>query len=201
MYGGEGDGGARGRAQAADDGALSLKCKAMCTALVLIDLINDLIHPAGAMPTCATEVEQRRVLPAANGALGAARHHGWRTLLVKVGFSAGYPELPTHAPIFGRAKERGALRLGQWGTEFHAELAVDPVDLVLVNHRLSPFHGTALDTVLRARGIERLLLGGVRTAWALQAAAREGHDRSIDQLSRLASVVRVADLAGLAAPC
>jgi nicotinamidase-related amidase len=194
----------------------------MRTALVLIDLINDLIHPDGAMPTCAAEVERRRVLPAANQALERARSLGWPTILVKVGFRAGYPELPAHAPIFGQARELGALRLGQWGTEFHAALAVKPGDLVLVKHRLSPFCGTALATLLRAGGIERLLLGGVSTAWALQAAAREAHDRdfqvvlvedacaaaspheheqAIGQLSRLATVVRAADLAELPGSC
>ncbi len=188
----------------------------MRTALVLIDLINDLIHPDGAMPTCAAEVQRRGVLGAANQALEGARVRGWPTLLVKVAFRDGYPELPAHAPILGRARELGALRLGQWGTEFHADLAVQPGDSVLVKHRLSPFHGTALATLLRAAGIERLLLGGVSTAWALQAAAREAHDRdfhvelvedacaaatpqehdhSIGQLSRLATVMRAADLA------
>lgn len=194
----------------------------MRTALVLIDLINDLIHPDGALPTCAAEVERRRVLVAANRSLELARARGWPTILVKVGFRAGYSELPAHAPLLGRARELGALRLGQWGKEFHAELAVEPGDPVLVKHRLSPFHGTALATLLRAAGIERLLLGGVSTAWALQAAAREAHDRdfhvvlledacaaasaqehdqAIGQLSRLATVVRAADLAGLSDPC
>jgi nicotinamidase-related amidase len=194
----------------------------MRTALVLIDLINDLIHPDGAMPTCAAEVERRGVLAAANRALAVARHRGWPTLLVKVAFRAGYPELPAHAPFLGRARELGALRLGQWGTEFHADLALQPGDPVLVKHRISPFHGTALATLLRAAGIERLLLGGVSTAWALQAAVREAHDRdfrvvlvedacaaataeeherSIAQLSRLATVVRGVDLAGLDDPC
>ncbi len=193
----------------------------MRTALVLIDLINDLIHPDGAMPTCAAEVQRRGVLSAANQALEGARVRGWPTVLVKVGFRAGYPELPAHAPILGRARQLGALRLGQWGTEFHADLAVEPGDPVLVKHRLSPFHGTALATLLRAAGIERLLLGGVSTAWALQAAAREAHDRdfhvvlvedacaaaspqehqvSIAQLSRLAAVVQAADLARLSDP-
>ena len=90
-----------------------------------------------------------------------------------------------------------------------------------MKHRLSPFHGTALATLLRAAGIGRLLLGGVSTAWALQAAAREahdrdchvvmvedactaasaqGHDEAIGQLSRLATLVRGADLAGLSDP-
>lgn len=194
----------------------------MRTALVVIDLINDLVHPDGAMPTCAAEVQRRGVLAAANQALAVARRRGWPTLLVKVAFRAGYPELPAHAPLLGRARELGALRLDHWGTTFHADLAVEPGDPVLVKHRISPFHGTALATLLRAGGIERLLLAGVSTAWALQAAAREAHDRdfrvvlvedacaaatpgehdqSIGQLSRLAAVLRAADLAGLDDPC
>lgn len=188
----------------------------MRTALVLVDLINDLIHPDGAMPTCAAEVQRRGVLAAANRALEVARRRDWPVLLVKVAFRAGYPELPAHAPFLGRARELGGLRLGQWGTIFHADLALQPGDPVLVKHRISPFHGTALDTLLRAAAIERLLLGGVSTAWALQAAVREAHDRdyrvvlvedacaaataeehgrAIGQLSRLATVRRAADLA------
>ena len=112
---------------------------------------------------------------------------------MKVAFRAGYPELPAYAPLLGRARELGALRLGQWGTEFHADLAVQPGDPVLVKHRLSPFHGTALATLLRAAGIERLLLGGVSTAWALQAAAREAHDRDFQ-------VVLVEDACAAASP-
>ena len=139
-------------------------------------------------------------------------------ILVKVGIRAGYPELPAHAPLLGRARQLGALRLGHWGTEVQADLALQPADPVLMKHRLSPFHGTALATLLRAAGIERLLLGGVSTAWAPQAPAREAHDRdyrvvlvedacaaaspqehqaSIAQLSRLAGVLRADDLAGL----
>ncbi|WP_259725919.1 isochorismatase family protein [Synechococcus sp. CS-1332] len=110
----------------------------MRTALVLIVLINDLIHPDGAMPTCAVEVERRGVLAAANLALEGAPARGWPTLLVKVGIRAGYPELPAHAPLLGRARELGVLRLGQWGTEFHADLAVQPADPVLVKHPAEP---------------------------------------------------------------
>lgn len=52
-------------AQVADDGLLRSRRPSMRTALVLIDLINDLIHPDGAMPTCAAEVERRAVLASA----------------------------------------------------------------------------------------------------------------------------------------
>ena len=86
----------------------------MRTALVLIDLINDLIHPNGAMPTCAAEVERRRVLEAANRAMELARARGWPTLLVKVGFRAGYPELPAHAPGAAKASPSKELGSSHW---------------------------------------------------------------------------------------
>lgn len=73
--------------------------------------------------------------------------------------------------------------------------------------------------MLRAAGVDWLMVGCVGTAWALQAAVREGHDRyrlvlekscaaatreelerSIEQISRLARVVRSADLAVPAEP-
>jgi hypothetical protein len=49
----------RARASAADDGAHRQMGPSMRTALVLIDLINDLIHPDGAMSTCAAEAGPR----------------------------------------------------------------------------------------------------------------------------------------------
>jgi hypothetical protein len=42
-------------------------------------------------------------------------------ILVKVGFRRGYPELPAHAPVLGRARELGALRL-----RLHAHHGIGP---------------------------------------------------------------------------
>ena len=50
-------------------------------------------------------------------------------------------------------------------------------DFDIVKHRASPFYGTALEPILRAKRIHRLALCGVSTNGVVQAAVREGHDR------------------------
>ncbi|MCP9848648.1 cysteine hydrolase [Cyanobium sp. Morenito 9A2] len=191
----------------------------MSTALLLIDLINDLSHPEGRAPSCAAQLVARGGIAGANRALAIARGRGWAVVLVKVGFAAGYTDLPAASPVFGPAARAGALRLGQWGTDFHGDLQIQPDDPVLVKPRISPFFGTRLAADLRAQGIGRLVLAGVSTAWAIQAAARDAHDRdlqvvvvedacaaasaaehghSITLLSRIATVTSAAGLAALA---
>ena len=118
--------------------------------------------------------------------------------------------------MFGRAHQFGALSLGDSGTDFHPDLDVQPGDLVLTKPRVSPFYGTALEPALRANHIDHLYLCGVSTSWAIQAAAREGHDRdyaitiledacaaadanehhtSLRMLGRIAEICKVAQLA------
>ncbi|HAT2714786.1 TPA: cysteine hydrolase [Aeromonas hydrophila] len=88
--------------------------------------------------------------------------------------------------------------------------------VVLTKPRVSPFYGTALEPALRANHIDHLYLCGVSTSWAIQAAAREGHDRdyaitiledacaaadanehhaSLRLLGRIAEICKVAQLA------
>jgi biuret amidohydrolase len=84
--------------------------------------------------------------------------------------------------------------------------------------RVSAFYGTNLESILRARRIERLVVAGVSTAWAVQSTVRDAHDRdyqvvvvedacaaadqpeheaSMKLLGLIASVVKVEDLATL----
>jgi biuret amidohydrolase len=51
------------------------------------------------------------------------------------------------------------------------------VDLVVVKPRISAFYGTNLEAALRAQKIERLMIAGVSTAWAVQSTVRDAHDR------------------------
>jgi len=149
----------------------------MKTALLLLDFINDIVHPEGKIAGSAAEVARRGAIGNANRALETARAWGWLPVFVKVGFAAGYREMPSDSPIFGRAREFAALDLTGWGTAFHADLAVRAGDPVIVKPRIGAFYATGLEALLRAQRIERLVLCGVSTAWAVQAAAREGHDR------------------------
>lgn len=149
----------------------------MKTALLTLDYIHDIIHPEGRIARCAGHAAERGVIAVANRAIALARARGWPVIHVKVGFSPSYAEMPQGSPMFSRASEFQALNLGGAGTAFHADLDVRPQDVIVVKHRISPFYATSLEAVLRAQRIERLVIAGVSSTWAVQAAARDAHDR------------------------
>lgn len=147
------------------------------TALITVDLINDIVHPDGKIPSCAAMVAQRDVLGRTNRALEWARERGVLVAHVKVGFHPGYANCPLTSPVFGAAARLRALQLGSWGCQLHAGLDVRPSDFIDVKSRVSIFHGTRLEPVLRARRIEHLVLAGVSSNLAIEMAVREAHDR------------------------
>ena len=152
----------------------------MKTALIAIDFINDIVDESGKAATAAKQVKARNVLKYVNEALDYARNQGWLVILVKVGFSPSYQEQPKQSPMFGKANEYDVLKLGERGTEFQESLQVEPSDLVITKPRISAFYGTPLEAALRANKIERVVLCGVSSAWAVQSTARDAHDRDYE---------------------
>lgn len=146
--------------------------------LLVMDMINDLVHPDG--PNAKTYVatgRARGVYANTAAAIAKARAAGVPVGYVRVGFSSDYRECPPASPVFSRARELGLFKLGTWGTEVLPELAPQPQDFDIVKHRVSPFYGTRLEPILRAQGIGQLVLCGVSTNGVVSAGAREGHDR------------------------
>ncbi|QLL16101.1 isochorismatase family cysteine hydrolase [Pseudomonas chlororaphis] len=154
----------------------------MNTAFIGLDYIIDIMHPDGKIARSAAHAAQRDIIRKANRALAIAESNGWLKLLVKVGFAPNYLDQPKSSPMFGRAAQFGALKLGERGTDFHPELKVTADDLVIVKPRVSAFYATPLEAVLRANKIERLIVAGVSSSWAVQATVRDAHDRDYQVL-------------------
>ena len=187
----------------------------MNTAFIGLDYIIEIAHPDGKIAASAPHVHARGVIAKANRALQMARQKDWLSILVKVGYAKGYVDIPWLSPMFRRAKEFGALELGSRGTEFHPDLESELADMVIVKPRVSPFYSTNLEAALRARRVERLVVAGVSTTWAVESTVRDAHDRdyevllledacaaatheeheqALKRLSRIARIVTVADL-------
>ncbi len=64
------------------------------SALIVIDFINDIVHPEGKIPSCAEYVEKYDVIANANKYISEARKDVIPIIHVKVGFSKNYMELP-----------------------------------------------------------------------------------------------------------
>lgn len=106
----------------------------------------------------------------------AARGAGMRILFVVVGFRAGYPEVSPHNQSFGPIRESGRFAEGSPGTEVHPAVAPKPGDIVVTKHRVSAFAGTSLDLILRANGIEMLIVAGIATSGVVLSTVRHAAD-------------------------
>jgi ureidoacrylate peracid hydrolase len=101
--------------------------------------------------------------------------------------NAGAPEAPNflkHQPLgIGEVvmapdgRESRTLVSGTWGTEILPELAPDEGDVVVAKHRYSGFFETALDTLLRDRGIESLVFTGCTTSVCVDSTLRDAFYR------------------------
>lgn len=194
-----------------------MEVNTMRTAFIGLDYIIDIMHPQGKIARSAAHAQERDIIKKVNKVLEIAILKNWLTIMVKVGFSADYTEQPKHSPIFGKVNVLDALKLGSKGTEFHPELLIGN-SLTMVKPRVSAFYGTALDAALRANQIERVILGGVSTSWAVESTARDAHDRdykvcivedicaaanqeehqfSIQLMEKIAQIVTVNELKGI----
>lgn len=148
---------------------------------LVMDMMNDLVSETGpSAKGYGAQVKARGVLENTQKAIAAARRAGVPVGFVRVGFSPDYRECPPASPIFSGARKNKLFQLGTEGTQVHPALAPRPQDFDIVKHRVSPFYGTALEPILRANGIERLILSGVSTNGVVHSGARDGHDRDYE---------------------
>jgi nicotinamidase-related amidase len=151
------------------------------TLFLVMDMMNDIVAEDGFnAQTYGVQVKERGVLANTGAAIAAARAAGAKIGYVRVGFSPDYREAPAASPIFSGARKNGIFQLGTRGTEVHPSIAPEPQDFDIVKHRVSPFYGTALEPILRANGIERIVMCGVSTNGVVHSGAREAHDRDYE---------------------
>jgi nicotinamidase-related amidase len=147
------------------------------TALVLVDLQNDNVHPNGAY-----------------AGTGAAQHAVDQGLMQHVGEllawarASNVPVIHNHivsypgrdfggsnAPIFQMIGP-DSLRLGSWGAAPLEGLEPREGEPVLVRNRMSAFNGSGLDALLRNLGVAAVVVAGVWTNMAVEHTVRDAAD-------------------------
>ncbi|MGW1563008.1 cysteine hydrolase family protein [Streptomyces sp. NPDC002144] len=109
--------------------------------------------------------------------LDLAREHGAMVAYVRAAFRPGHPELIPNSPMFQALRAARALQEGTPGAEIIPDLAPQAEEPVVTHTRLSGFQGTALDLMLRARGIVNVVVTGVATNLAVESTARDAVER------------------------
>jgi nicotinamidase-related amidase len=108
--------------------------------------------------------------------IGMARGAGMMVIHVVVAFRPGHPEVSPRNPLFSWAKAKGMLVAGSEGAAIHPAASAREGEPIVVKHRISPFVGTDLETLLRANGIDTLVLAGVHTSGVVLSTVRQAGD-------------------------
>ena len=116
------------------------------------------------------------VLAATAATIAAARKAGLSVIYIVVGFRPGHPEVSQRNKMFSGIKAAGRLVTESPGLDI--DVAVQPAvgDVVILKHRVGAFSNTALETVLKARDIDTLLLCGISTSGVVLSTTRHAAD-------------------------
>lgn len=139
------------------------------TAVVIMDYQNDIV---GMLP----EKEQGPLLERAATVLNEARRSGMPVIYIVIRFRDGYPEINPRNKLFNSLKESGRLREGAPGAEVNAKVAPQPGDIVVTKRRVGAFSTTDLETILRAKNIDTVVLFGISTSGVVLSTVRWAAD-------------------------
>jgi nicotinamidase-related amidase len=114
----------------------------------------------------------------ASSALRAAREKGMQVIHVQVGFRPGFPEISARNKLFAAIIDSPQYQEFFQGTSgaIHPQLGPEPGDIVITKHRVSPFTGTDLAMILRAKEIEAIVLFGIATSGVVLSTLLDAGD-------------------------
>lgn len=146
------------------------------TAVVLIDMQNDFLAPGfGAEQAGRDLTPGRAIIPGLQKLVAGARRAG--ATIAHVGFLTLTNNASDSGPWLAQRRRStyssDTLCLeGTPGADFLDELKPVDGDLVVAKYRYSAFAATPLDMLLRARGIETVILTGVSTNACVESSLR-----------------------------
>ncbi len=138
------------------------------TALLVMDMQVGIL---GMFPAAATLISKVAKV------ITNARDQKIPVIYVTVGFRQGAPEVSMNNKSFSAGKERFATTNMDEFTKVHPDLAPQDGELTVMKRRLSAFAGSDLELVLRAFGIQHLVLTGVSTSGVVLSTLRAATDK------------------------
>jgi nicotinamidase-related amidase len=128
-------------------------------ALVVIDMQKGIVGMPTAHP--AADITDRVAVLAR-----AFRANGLPVVLVNVS-----------GPPPGRTETKRNVALSADWTELIPELDQQPTDYTITKQQLGAFYGTALELILRRRGVTQIVLVGISTSIGVESTARTAYDQ------------------------
>jgi nicotinamidase-related amidase len=161
------------------------------TALVVIDMQRDFVDPGGFGEALGNDVSLlRAAVPPTERVLAAARAAGLFVVHTREGHRPDLADCPPAKKARGRLQTgigdpgpMGRILVrGEYGHDIVDELRPRPGEPVVDKPGKGSFYATDLDTILKNRGIQQLVVCGVTTEVCVQTTVREANDRGYDCL-------------------
>jgi len=152
------------------------------SALLLLDLQNDFLHPNGAYGCAGQSSPDIAALPARLEPLAdLVRRKGGligATLFTLVPDKNGEPMISPHLKKLRPFLTKGDFAPGGWGQAMVDEL--QPADFSVEKVAYSAFYMTRLEWVLRQYGVKKLYCAGIVTNGGVASTVRDAHVRDFD---------------------
>ena len=116
------------------------------------------------------------LLEALGRAAASARASRIPVVYVRVAFRPGAPEVSPNNRIFAALADSSTFVTNGAASQIHPAVEPHPGDIVVDKKRVSAFAGSDLDMVLRAQGVQTLVLAGIATSGVVLSTLRQAAD-------------------------
>jgi ureidoacrylate peracid hydrolase len=155
--------------------SLKERCDPRYAALVVVDVQNDFVSPAGSAGKRGEDVSAAlAMVPNLLRLIDEARSVGLTIVYIRTTHSE-WTDTPSWIYRSSQKSGLNTCREGTWGAEFYDGIAPRSTERVVIKHRYSAFINTDLNTVLKARNIQSVLVCGVATNVCVETTARDAY--------------------------
>jgi nicotinamidase-related amidase len=143
---------------------------------------NDNCHADGRIRLGLAEADPRRekLVAAAGRLFAAARASGVPIVHVRYAWRPDYSDVAMNAEVYRQHAALGAWKDGEWGADFLDELKPAAGEPVVTHARMSPYYSSNLDEALAKIAPRQVIVAGVSTSYAVDAAVRDSSDRGYE---------------------
>lgn len=155
------------------------------TALLIVDLQNDFLHPEGAYGRAGQGNPDIAALPEKLLPLFETirKNGGWiiSTQFTLVPGKGGEPFIAAHLKKLRPFLKKGDFQPASWGNSLVDML--QPADIVIEKVAYSAFYQSRLDFALKRAGIDTLMVCGIVTNGGVSSTVRDAHVRDIHTIT------------------
>ena len=155
------------------------------TALIILDLQNDVISDGGAFADSGApeHAKSQNIVENVKRLADTFRKKGGQVIHIHHFGNQGSShdrDSKQNAGLYRSVRETGALQAGTWGAEPVEGLEPQDGDIVIQKQRMGGFSHTPLDIKLRGLGAEKIVITGAWTNMSVEMTTRQGADNGYE---------------------